>query len=101
MGGVPGCGRSDDDHGRYRPDGDAGESCHERGPRQWARGDRTAQDELQDVLKALRHAKINVVAIHNHMTHEPPRIMFLHFWATGPAEDLVRGIKAALDTQKR
>jgi len=35
------------------------------------------------------------------MTHEPPRIMFLHFWATGPAEDLVRGIKAALDTQKR
>ena len=59
------------------------------------------EDELQDVLKALRHADINVVAIHNHMTHEQPRIMFLHFWATGPAEDLARGIKAALDTQKR
>ena len=58
------------------------------------------EDELQDVLKALRHADINVVAIHNHMTHEQPRIMFLHFWATGPAEDLARGIKAALDTQK-
>jgi hypothetical protein len=59
------------------------------------------EDELQDVLKALRHANINVVAIHNHMTHEQPRIMFLHFWATGPAENLARGIKAALDTQKR
>ena len=59
------------------------------------------EDELQDVLKALRHADINVVAIHNHMAHEQPRIMFLHFWATGPAEDLARGIKAALDTQKR
>ena len=59
------------------------------------------EDELQGVLKTLRHANINVVAIHNHMTHEQPRIMFLHFWATGPAEDLARGIKAALDTQKR
>ena len=59
------------------------------------------EDELQDVLKALRRARINIVAIHNHMTHEQPPIMFLHFWATGPAEDLARGIKAALDTQKR
>ena len=59
------------------------------------------EDELQDVLKALRRARINIVAIHNHMTHEQPAIMFLHFWATGPAEDLARGIKAALDTQKR
>jgi Domain of Unknown Function (DUF1259) len=59
------------------------------------------EDELQGVLKALRHANINVVAIHNHMTHEEPRIMFLHFWAKGPAEELARGIKAALDTQKK
>jgi Domain of Unknown Function (DUF1259) len=56
--------------------------------------------ELQDVLKALRHANVNIVAIHNHMTHEEPRIMFLHFWAKGPAEDLARGLKSALDTQK-
>ena len=59
------------------------------------------EDELQGVLKALRHADINVVAIHNHMTHEQPRIMFLHFWAKGPAEELARGIKAALDTQTK
>jgi len=58
------------------------------------------EDELQDVLKALRRANINIVAIHNHMTHEEPRIMFLHFWAKGPAEDLARGLKSALDTQK-
>jgi hypothetical protein len=59
------------------------------------------EDELQDVLKALRHANIYIVAIHNHMTHEEPRIMFLHFWAKGPAEDLARGVKSALDTQKK
>jgi hypothetical protein len=59
------------------------------------------EDELQDVLKALRHANINIVAIHNHMTHEQPRIMFLHFWGKGPAEELAHSVKAALDTQHK
>jgi hypothetical protein len=59
------------------------------------------EDELQGVLKSLRHANINVVAIHNHMTHEEPRIMFLHFWGKGAADELARGIKTALDTQAR
>jgi len=52
------------------------------------------------VLKALRGSNIHVVAIHSHMTHEEPRIMFLHYWAKGPAEDLARVLKKALDTQK-
>jgi len=34
------------------------------------------------------------------MTHEGPRIMFLHFWGKGSAEELARGIQAALATQK-
>jgi hypothetical protein len=59
------------------------------------------EPELQAVLKALRAAEINVVAIHSHMTHEDPRILFLHFWGKGPAEDLARGLKAAMDTQAR
>jgi hypothetical protein len=58
------------------------------------------EGELQGVLKALRTAHINVVAIHSHMTHEEPRIMFLHYWGKGPAEELARGIKAARATQK-
>jgi hypothetical protein len=53
--------------------------------------------ELQPVLKALRHAGIDIVAIHQHMTNEEPRIMFLHYWGVGPAEDLARGLRAALD----
>ena len=59
------------------------------------------ESELQPVLKALRAAKINVVAIHSHMTHEQPRIMFLHFWGKGPADDLARGIQAARAMQQR
>lgn len=58
------------------------------------------ESELQPVLKALRAAKINVVAIHSHMTHEQPRVMFLHFWGKGSADDLARGIKAARATQR-
>jgi hypothetical protein len=56
-------------------------------------------DELQPVLKALRKANINIVAIHNHMTHEQPQYVFLHYWGKGPAATLARGLKTALDTQ--
>ena len=55
------------------------------------------ESELQPVLKALRHADIQIVAIHQHMTGEEPRIMFLHYWGIGRAEDLARGLRAGLD----
>ncbi len=54
------------------------------------------EDELQPVLKTLRKSGINIVAIHNHMTHENPRIMFLHYWGRGAAKDLANSIKGAL-----
>ena len=54
------------------------------------------ESELQGVLKALRGAGINIVAIHQHMSGEQPRILFLHYWGIGRAEDLAKGIKAAL-----
>jgi len=38
------------------------------------------ESELQGVLKALRGAGISIVAIHQHMTGEEPRIVFLHYW---------------------
>ena len=53
--------------------------------------------ELQNVLKTLRKAGINVVAIHQHMVGEEPRIMFLHYWGVAPAGDLAKGLRAALD----
>jgi hypothetical protein len=58
------------------------------------------EPELQPVLRALRAAQIHVVAIHSHMTHEEPRIVFLHFWGKGRAEELARGIQAARATQE-
>ncbi len=54
------------------------------------------EGELQPVLKALRGAGINVVAIHNHMTMESPRMMFLHYWGVGSTAELAKGLKVAL-----
>jgi hypothetical protein len=58
------------------------------------------ESELQGVLKALRKAGIYVVAIHNHMTGESPRILFLHYWAVGPLAQLATGLRSALDQTK-
>ena len=51
------------------------------------------EDELQPVLKSLLKEKINIVAIHQHMMHEEPRIMFFHYWGRGTAKDLAQAIK--------
>jgi len=58
------------------------------------------EDELQPTLRALRQAQIDILAIHNHMVHEQPRIIFLHYWGRGTASDLARGVRQALDVQK-
>lgn len=58
------------------------------------------ESEMQGVLKALRRAGIDVVAIHSHMAMETPRVLFLHYWGVGATTDLAKGLKAALDTQK-
>jgi uncharacterized protein DUF1259 len=51
------------------------------------------EDELQPVLKSLLKSNINIVAIHQHMTHEEPRIMFFHYWGRGTAKDLAQAVK--------
>jgi hypothetical protein len=54
------------------------------------------EDELQSALKAIRVGGINIVAIHSHMTHEQPRILFFHYWGRGPAKKLAEAIEGAL-----
>ena len=54
------------------------------------------ETELQAVLKSLRASGINIVAIHQHMTLENPRYIFLHYWGRGPALALGQAIKTAL-----
>lgn len=55
------------------------------------------EDEVAPVIKALVENGIEVVAVHNHMVHEKPRIFFLHYWGVGKADQLAKGLRAALD----
>jgi len=59
------------------------------------------EGELQNVLKSLRKSGVNIVAIHSHMENENPRIIFLHYWGVGPAAELARAVKAAIDLTKK
>jgi hypothetical protein len=55
------------------------------------------ENEVEPVIRALVENGIEVVAVHNHMVHEQPRIYFLHYWGVGNAEQLARGLRKALD----
>lgn len=59
------------------------------------------ENELQGVLRAMRKAGINIVAIHQHMTNEQPRYLFLHYWGEGRAIDLAQAVKRIIDTETR
>jgi hypothetical protein len=54
------------------------------------------ENEVAPVIKALVENGIEVVAVHNHMVHEEPRIFFLHYWGVGQASKLAQGLKEAL-----
>jgi hypothetical protein len=56
-------------------------------------------NELQAVLKTMRKEGISIVAIHQHMSHEEPRYLFLHYWGKGKALDLAGSLKRVLDAQ--
>src|ERR1700741_4736643 len=55
------------------------------------------ENEVAPVIKAFVENGIEVVAVHNHMVHEQPKIFFLHYWGVGNAEQLAKGLKAALE----
>jgi hypothetical protein len=53
--------------------------------------------EVNAVIKVLRAHNLEVVALHNHMFGEEPRIIFLHYYGKGSAVTLAKGFRAALD----
>jgi hypothetical protein len=55
------------------------------------------EHEVTPVLAALRARGIDIVAIHHHMTGTSPVVIFLHYFGRGPAADLARAVKAAVD----
>lgn len=55
------------------------------------------EGEVNAVIKVLRANNLEVVALHNHMFGENPRMIFLHYYGRGPALTLAKGFREALD----
>jgi hypothetical protein len=55
------------------------------------------ESEVNTVIKTLRTHNIEVVAVHNHMLGDDPRMVFLHYYGRGNAITLAKGFRAALD----
>ena len=47
------------------------------------------ENEVNTVIKTLRANNLEVVALHNHMFGESPRIIFLHYYGRGAATTLL------------
>jgi hypothetical protein len=59
-----------------------------------------SSEEVNRVIQTLRKGGIEIVAVHNHMLDEQPRVFFLHYWGTGPAEKLAQTVRSAFDEAK-
>lgn len=53
--------------------------------------------EVNPIIDALRKGGVEVVAIHNHMLRDDPRLFFLHFQGQGSSADLARTVRKAWD----
>ena len=54
------------------------------------------EDEVGPVMLALQQGGIEVAALHNHVLHESPRVMYMHIGGYGNAAKLALAIHAAL-----
>lgn len=56
-------------------------------------------DELQRVLKALHSKGVAINSIRNHTFGEHPQVIFVRYWAEGPAVELARVVRYVLEVQ--
>jgi hypothetical protein len=59
------------------------------------------ESELQPVLRALRAAGLEIAAVGGSLVGEEPRLVHVHYWGRGRANDLARGIRDALEVTAR
>src|SRR5215470_4841299 len=59
-----------------------------------------AEDEVEPVMLSLEDNGIQITALHNHVLHESPRVMYMHIGGHGDAVKLAGAIKQAIDLTK-
>ena len=55
------------------------------------------EDEVNPVMSALLDNGLEVTALHNHFSHEQPRLFYMHVHGQGTPAELARELKPALD----
>jgi hypothetical protein len=58
------------------------------------------EDEVNPVMDKLKSAGFEITAIHNHLAHETPHVMYMHYMGHGAAAQLATALKAALGASK-
>jgi len=58
------------------------------------------EDELNPVISKLEAGGVEVSAVHNHLLHETPRVMFIHFVGSGNEAEMAKAIRDALALTK-
>lgn len=58
------------------------------------------EEELNPVMDKLRSSGFEITAVHNHLIHESPHVLYMHYMAHGPAAQLAASLKAALSASK-
>lgn len=58
------------------------------------------EDEVSPVMRALQAGGVQQSALHNHVLHETPRVMYMHISAHGDATKIARAIHDALAESK-
>src|SRR5215813_152286 len=59
-----------------------------------------AEDEVSPVMAALEASGVEVTAVHNHVLHESPRVMYMHIGGHGDAVKLATAVKEAMALTK-
>ena len=54
------------------------------------------EDEIGPVMRSLREGHIDVTAVHNHLRHESPHVMYMHFMGMGDPQTIARTLRGAL-----
>ena len=58
------------------------------------------EDEVTPAISSLQDKGIEVTAVHNHVLHESPRVMYVHIGGHGDAVNLATAVKDAIAVTK-
>lgn len=56
--------------------------------------------QVAPIVNALARSGITTTAVHSHLVGEAPRLYYIHFWADGPLDEVLRGLRATVDAAR-